>query len=134
MTRKQARRRKQKKTRQFRLPSLPLRGLSVLLFAVAIVSISYQFSAALLDQPITSITIEGPFQRVTALQIEEAIGDELGAGFFSADLGTIQQRIVALPWIDAAVVARRWPGTLAIAVTEQVPAAIWRPVFRSRFG
>ena len=125
MTRKQARRRKQKKTRQFRLPSLPLRGLSVLLFAVAIVSISYQFSAALLDQPITSITIEGPFQRVTALQIEEAIGDELGAGFFSADLGTIQQRIVALPWIDAAVVARRWPGTLAIAVTEQVPAAIW---------
>jgi len=107
------------------MPALPLRGLSVLLFAVAVIWISYQFSAELLDQPITSITVEGPFQRVTALQIEEAISDELGAGFFSADLAAIRHRVVALAWIDEAVVARRWPGTLEIAVTEQVPAAIW---------
>lgn len=128
MTRKQARRRKPKKSRQFRLPSLPvlpLRKLSAFAAAVAVVGLSYQLSARLLDKPIYSITIEAPFQRVTALQIEEAISDELDAGFVSADLGAIRQRITALPWIDSASVARRWPGTLEISVTEQVPAASW---------
>jgi cell division protein FtsQ len=79
----------------------------------------------MLDRPIRSIEISGPFQRVTALQIEEAISDELEDGFVSADLAGIQQSIVEMPWIDQATVARRWPSRLRISVTEQVPAAIW---------
>jgi cell division protein FtsQ len=79
----------------------------------------------MLDRPIRSIEINGPFQRVTALQIEEAISDELEDGFVSADLVGIQQSIVEMPWIDQATVARRWPSRLRITVTEQVPAAIW---------
>jgi len=73
MTRKQAKRRKPAPKRKLNVPKLPLRGIGVLLFAVAVVALSYRFSAALLDRPISSITIDGPFQRVTALQIEEAI-------------------------------------------------------------
>ena len=125
MTRKQARRRKQKTPRRIRMPKLPFKGLSLVTVAVAIVAFSYRFSVAVLDRPIDAITIEGPFQRVTALQIEEAISAQLGAGFFSADLDVIQARIAALPWIDEASIARRWPGTIEISVTEQVPAAIW---------
>lgn len=125
MTRKQARRRKQKKAPKFQIPAFPFKRLSVLLFAGAIIFLTYQFSAEMLDQPITSITVEGSFERVSALQIEEAISDELETGFFSANLATIQNRIVDLEWIDQATVARRWPGSLVINVTEQVPAAIW---------
>lgn len=125
MTRKQAKRRKQRKTRHIRLPKLPLGRLSVPLLAVAFVVLSYRFSTFMLDQPIESLTIEGPFQRVTALQIEEAISDDVAAGFFSVDLEGVRQRITGLAWIDHANVARRWPGRLQITVTEQVPAAVW---------
>jgi cell division protein FtsQ len=123
MTRKQARRRKQKKAATW--PTIRVAHIVAPLIAVAAVTATYLVSASMLDRPIRSIEINGPFQRVTALQIEEAISDELEDGFVSADLGGIQRRIVELPWIDQAMVARRWPSRLRITVTEQLPAATW---------
>lgn len=126
MAHKQARRRKQKKTRGFKLPPFPVGKLSALILAGGAVFLSYHFSGELLDRPIRSITIEGPFQRASALQIEESIDGELDAGFFAADLGAIRERLIAMPWIDEANVARRWPSKIEISVTEQIPAAVWR--------
>ncbi len=125
MTRKQARRRKPQKVQRFRLPKVPLAKILTPLIAGGIIVLSYQLSATLLDRPIRSITIEGPFQRVSALQIEEAISTALSDGFLSANLSEIQRQIVALPWIDQANVVRRWPSQLDISVIEQVPAACW---------
>jgi len=125
MARKQAKRRKQPKQRQWRLPSIPFARISRLVLAVAVVVLCYRFSSALLDQPIQSITIDGPFQRVSALQIEEAISRELETGFLSANLSEIQRQVASLPWIDQASVGRRWPGKLEISVSEQIPAACW---------
>ena len=125
MTRKQARRKKQKKAAWFKMPRIRVAHVVAPLVAVGAVIVTYLASASMLDRPIRSIEISGPFQRVTALQIEEAISDEMTDGFVSADLAVIQRRIVELPWIDQAMVARRWPSRIRISVTEQVPAAIW---------
>ena len=125
MTRKQAKRRKPKKTTGFRMPSIRAGLIVGPIVAVGVIVATYHLSSSVLDRPIRSIEISGPFQRVTALQIEEAISTELEDGFVSADLAYIQQRIVDMPWIDQATVARRWPSRLRITVTEQVPAAIW---------
>ncbi len=125
MARKQARRRKSEPRPRLRLPKLPLARIAMALVASGVVFATYRLSATLLDRPITAITIDGPFQRVSALQIEEAIADELSRGFLTADLDAVQARLTALPWIDRANVVRRWPGQLEISVTEQVPAACW---------
>jgi len=125
MTRKQAKRRKAQRPAGIQLPKIRLARIVTPLIAAGIIASSYQLSATLLDRPIHSITIEGPFQRVSALQIEEAIAGALSDGFLSANLSDIQQLIVALPWIDQANVVRRWPSQLEISVTEQVPAACW---------
>lgn len=125
MTRKQARRRKQKPAARFEIPTIRVTRLVTPLVAMGAVAATYLISASMLDRPIRSIEINGPFQRVTALQIEEAISDQLEDGFVSADLAAIRQNIVDLAWIDQAMVARRWPSRIRIDVTEQVPAAIW---------
>jgi len=125
MARKQAKRRKQKKAQMFKVPKIRIGRIVAPLVALGIIVATYQLTIVMLDREISSIEISGPFQRVTALQIEEAISGEIDAGFVGADLDRIQQHIVALPWIDQARVARRWPSRLSISVTEQVPAAIW---------
>lgn len=123
--RRQANRRKSRKARTIALPRIPFARIFGITVATAVVVLTYEFSSNLLNRPIASITIDGPFQRVSALQIEEAISEELLHGFLSADLDVLRQMIVDLPWIDQATVARRWPNQLQISVTEQTPAACW---------
>jgi len=125
MAHKQAQRRKQKKARQIRLPRLPLAMFATVSLVVLALFATYRVSSVMLDRPIRSIEINGTFQRVTALQIEGAISDDLDFGFLSADISEIQRKILALPWIDRANVVRRWPSKIAISVTEQIPAACW---------
>ena len=88
MTRKQARRRKQRKASRFLMPRIRLTHFVTPLIAIGAVVATYIASASMLDRPIRSIEISGPFQRVTALQIEEAISEQLEDGFVSADLST----------------------------------------------
>lgn len=125
MARKQAQRRKQKQVGTLALPNVHLSRVVTPLLAVLLVAATYKVSTGLLDRNIESIEISGSFQRVTALQIEEAVSDELDAGFLGSDLGHMQTQIRNLSWIDQASVARRWPNRIAISVSEQVPAAIW---------
>lgn len=125
MARKQARRRKPKSKARRKMPAIRIGRAVAPAIAAAIVFATYQLSITLLDRPISSIEINGPFQRVTPLQIEEAISGEIGEGFVGADLDRIHAQIVSLPWIDQARVVRRWPSRISIAVTEQIPAAVW---------
>ena len=124
MARKQAKRRKQKTEQRFQWPRIRVGRILSPFIAAGIVFATYQLTLTLLDREISAIEISGPFQRVTALQLEAAISEEIDAGFVGADIDRIQQQIVALAWIDQARIARRWPSRILITVTEQVPAAV----------
>jgi len=78
-----------------------------------------------LDRPVRVISMDGSFQRVSPGQIEKAVAPFAHAGFMSANLSDIQRAVEALPWVDHARIARRWPNSLHVAVTEQTAAARW---------
>jgi len=78
-----------------------------------------------LDRPVKVISIDGSFQRVSPGQIEKAVAPFASEGFMSANLGDIQRAVETLPWVDHARIARRWPNSLRVSVTEQTAAARW---------
>jgi cell division protein FtsQ len=78
-----------------------------------------------LDRPVRAISMDGAFQRVSPGQIEKAVAPFAHAGFMSANLDDIQRAVEALPWVDHARIARRWPNSLRVTVIEQTAAARW---------
>src|SRR6202142_1134182 len=96
------------------------RGALVLMLVGALSALTWA-----LDRPVRVISIDGSFQRVSPGQIEKAVAPFAHAGFMSANLSDIQRAVEALPWVDHARIARRWPNSLRVTVTEQTAAARW---------
>lgn len=85
----------------------------------------YFISLWALDSQIDSVRIEGPFERVSAMQVEAAITPYLNDGFLTTDLRTVQRAISNLPWVARASVRRSWPAALSVSITEEHAAARW---------
>jgi cell division protein FtsQ len=78
-----------------------------------------------LDRPVRRVLVEGAFQRVSPPEIESAVVEVVDGGLASVDLDRIRERIERIDWVDSAVVQRRWPDAIRVAVTEEVAAARW---------
>ncbi|MDH3646378.1 MAG: cell division protein FtsQ/DivIB [Gammaproteobacteria bacterium] len=100
------------------------RGARHLVVASVLVAVAVAL-LFLLDRPLSRVTIDGPFQRVTAVQLEAIVRSHLPAGVLSADISDIRKSLSAVAWVDRAGVKRRWPDALHVVIAEQQPAARW---------
>ena len=57
---------------------------------------------------------------MTALEARE------GMPIFAVDLNRAQRRLEALPWVRSAVIERRLPGTIFVALSERRPLSLWQ--------
>jgi cell division protein FtsQ len=117
----------QAEKRRFKWPALlrnwrlyARRGGLVLILVGALSALTWA-----LDRPVRVISIDGSFQRVSPGQIEKAVAPFANEGFMSVNLADIQRAVESLPWVDHARIARRFPNSLRVTVTEQTAAARW---------
>ena len=89
------------------------------------ITASVIFVFLLLDRPVATIQVDGPFARVNASQIEAEVLANLHGGFISLDLDRLSTTIRRLPWVDQVRISRQWPNGLHITLIEQRPAARW---------
>jgi len=119
------RNRRRKEPRERRLPDLPWRRIALWTLAPFAVAAGLYALGLALDQPVRVIAVEGPFQRVSAVQVEKAVTASVQGGFLSVNLERVRLAVQAIPWVDHASVQRRWPAGLKVVVEEQVAAARW---------
>ena len=105
-------------------PLLAKIGVGVAVVGALVVAVVLGRGA--LDHSITQVSVTGRFQRVSPIEVEQAVKARVrDIGLVSVDLAAVQRAVEQLPWVDSATVERQWPDTLDIRVTEQVPAARW---------
>lgn len=78
--------------------------------------------------PIRYIRIEGVFQYITKDEIKDALLSQVMTGFLNADMHSIRQSLLNLPWIAQVKVKRVWPDAIEIKVYEQYPIARWSTI------
>ena len=119
---------KKKKTKTTKYPVLA-EGSKYNYFKISVVLMTcffgYQLLTNILNQPVTSISIEGSFQQVKSNQIEGVISEHLDKGFLNINIADIQKDILKMRWIDKVSIRKRWPGKLEINVFEHTPVARW---------
>ncbi|MFK7968016.1 MAG: cell division protein FtsQ/DivIB [Rickettsiaceae bacterium] len=71
------------------------------------------------------VIIEGQ-RNVTENNIIESIGADYGESIYSLSIDDIRKRIEENPWVKVALVERRLPNTLHVAIIERTPIAIWQ--------
>jgi cell division protein FtsQ len=86
---------------------------------------AYTASLWLMDRPIESVVVNGAFERVSAMQIEDVLAVHVQTGFLSADLHVMRAELVSIPWVANANIRRHWPGSIEVNITEELPAACW---------
>jgi cell division protein FtsQ len=108
------------------LPALPWAALGR--WAVALGSVAAVLAVATwaLNQPITTVSVAGRFERVAPLDVERAVKESAaGKGLVSVDLARVRAAVRLLPWVDTVSVQRNWPRGLSVTIGEQVAAARW---------
>lgn len=116
---------KRQKKRRVELPQVNWSRMISACAALALIATVYVATLWLMDQPIDAVVVNGAFQRVSAMQIEESLAPHVKTGFLSADLGAMQRELATVPWVAQASIRRRWPGTIEVSITEEQAAACW---------
>lgn len=75
--------------------------------------------------PISDVTAAGNYHTRRS-DLMEAIGVTPGFDMMDVDPEIVRAKVEALDWVDQAQVARLWPATLQVKITEKEPYAIWQ--------
>lgn len=78
-----------------------------------------------LDQPITRVEVTGELKQIDEVDISSWIQAQITEGVLRTDLRSLQGQLQARPWIANAAVRRKWPGVLAVSLTEHEAVARW---------
>lgn len=75
--------------------------------------------------PIRTIQLSGSFEYLDQGEVEQALQQYIGQGFFSLDIHQLQKVLHQKSWTESVSVRRVWPDKIRVTITEKEPVARW---------
>ena len=75
--------------------------------------------------PIRTVNIAGDYRHIDTRESQKIIIPYVETSFFAVNLWELKNRLMQSPWIADVSIAKVWPHTINIKITEQKPDAIW---------
>lgn len=75
--------------------------------------------------PTNQIRIVGDIENLDGIKLQKSLLPAINGGYFYQDLSEIEGAVRSIPWIDKVRLARIWPDTLEVDITEQKAVARW---------
>lgn len=96
-----------------------------LLLLLPLVFAGYSLSRMDALLPIRTIQLSGSFENLNQGEVEQALEQYIGQGFFSLDIHLLQQSLHQKSWTESVSVRRVWPDKIRVTITEKKPVARW---------
>lgn len=119
-------RQRRSETRPLSQLSLLARLLTAVVLCAGLVGagwVALQWEPTLL--PVRVVSIDGEMHGLSREALQQTISDEISGGILTQDLGTLRERVQALPWVERASARRVWPDRIQVTVHEHDALARW---------
>jgi cell division protein FtsQ len=81
-------------------------------------------STQLLPLRAVHVAGDGAVHFLQPQDVQSMVAAHLQGNFFSLDVNAVRRQVESLPWVASAGIARQWPDTLLVTVSEHQP--LWR--------
>ena len=75
--------------------------------------------------PVRQIAMQGKLTYADSKELGATARSYIKGNIFRADIAGAQEALQKLPWIDSAMIRRRFPDTVEIQLVERIPVARW---------
>lgn len=75
--------------------------------------------------PIRTVNIAGDYHHTATKELQKIITPYVETNFFAVNLWELKSRLLQSPWVADVSIAKVWPQTINIKITEQKPDAVW---------
>ena len=78
-----------------------------------------------INQPITSINIQGDLKRVSKKGVEIVVLELKNKGFLTVNQREYKDKLEAIDWVKSVKINKQWPNTINVVVVEDDVIALW---------
>ena len=117
---------KKKNSRLFKKSDKPIEKSLLKPFLLALLAITiFGFIYISVNQPVTSIKIEGDFKRVSNKRVDSILSELMNQGFLTINQSKYKNRLENIDWVKSVRINKVWPNKINVLLIEDDVIGLW---------